>query len=131
MIGLDTNVLVRYIMQDDPKQSARATALIESLTAESPGFISIVAVIELVWVLESAFSLARVQVAQALAGLISIDVFKIERVAVVAAALRTFRNENVDLADCLIERSGAIAGCVRTVTFDKAAVKNSGMTLIA
>ncbi len=52
MIGLDTNVVVRYIMQDDPKQSPKATRLIESLTSDAPGFVPLVAVIELVWVLE-------------------------------------------------------------------------------
>ena len=51
MIGLDTNVLVRYVMQDDPEQSVRATALVESLSVEQPGFVALVAVVELVWVL--------------------------------------------------------------------------------
>ena len=54
MIGLDTNVLVRYIMQDDPEQSPKATELIESLTGENPGYITMVSVIELYWVLTSA-----------------------------------------------------------------------------
>ena len=47
MIGLDTNVLVRYIMQDDPQQSLKATRVIESLTKERPGFIALVSVVEL------------------------------------------------------------------------------------
>ena len=59
MIGLDTNVLVRYIMQDDPKQAALANKLIEGLTAATPGYVSLVAIVELVWVLESAFHLTR------------------------------------------------------------------------
>jgi predicted nucleic-acid-binding protein len=130
MIGLDTNVIVRYIMQDDPRQSAQATALIEKLTEASPGFVSVVSVVELVWVLESAFSLARSQVVGALTNLMSIDVFKIERVGIVAAALRTFRDGNADFADCLIERSSANAGCEKTMTFDRAAVKTAGMVLI-
>ena len=50
MIGLDTNVIVRYIMQDDPKQSPKATQLIESLRNESPGYITMVSVVELYWV---------------------------------------------------------------------------------
>ena len=52
MIGLDTNVLVRYIAQDDPKQSPKATRLIESFTVDAPGYVSVVAVVELVWVFE-------------------------------------------------------------------------------
>ena len=66
MIGLDTNVLVRYIMQDDIKQSPKATKLMESLSVETPGFAPIVAIVELVWVLESSYDLSRQQVSQAL-----------------------------------------------------------------
>lgn len=130
MIGLDTNVIVRYIMQDDPDQSAQATALIERLTPASPGFVSVISIVELVWVLESAFSLARSQVLDVLVNLTSIDVLKIERVAVVAAALRSFREGSADFADCLIERSSANAGCEKTMTFDRAAARTAGMVLI-
>jgi predicted nucleic-acid-binding protein len=130
MIGLDTNVLVRYIMQDDRKQAAQATRLIESLTAASPGYITVVSVIELVWVLGSAFALSREQVAAVLADLMVIDVFKLERVAVVAAAWRMFRDGKADFADCVIERSSTHGGCERTMTFDRAAAKTAGMVLI-
>jgi predicted nucleic-acid-binding protein len=130
MTSLDTNVIVHYIMQDDPQQSAQATVLIEKLTEASPGFVSVESIIKLVWVLESAFSLARTQVVEALVNLMSIDVFKIERVGIVVAALRTFRKGNADFADCLIERSSAGAGCEKTVTFDRAAAKTAGMVLI-
>jgi predicted nucleic-acid-binding protein len=130
MIGLDTNVLVRYIMQDDAKQTKLATNLIESLNDSSPGFVTIVSVVELGWVLESAFELSRVQVAEALQNLIAVDVFKIERVAVVASAVRAFAAGRADLADYLIERSAVQAGCERTMTFDQAAAKSAGMTLV-
>ena len=66
MIGLDTNVLVRYITQDDPKQSSKATRLIESLTAEAPGYVGIVAVIELVWVLTACYSSTRSEIGEVL-----------------------------------------------------------------
>ena len=70
MIGLDTNVVVRYLMQDDPRQSRRATQVIEALTVDEPAFLPIVTIVELVWVLESSYELTRTQVAQALAGLL-------------------------------------------------------------
>lgn len=130
MIGLDTNVLVRYIMQDDAKQAALANKLIEGLTAASPGYISLVVVVELVWVLESAYDLTRRQVTEALRNLISVNVFKMDRVAVVASALRTYAEGTADVADCLIERSSALAGCRCTMTFDRAAAKTGGMVLI-
>lgn len=130
MIGLDTNVVVRYIMQDDPAQSRRATALMERLTEEQPGFLSIVSITELVWVLESAYGLARQEVADMLSKLISIDVLKIERPSIVAAALRGFKAGRADFADCLIERSSAHAGCERTMTFDRSAARTANMILI-
>ena len=66
MIGLDTNVLVRYVMQDDPKQALKATALIESLTDDNPGFITVISVLELYWVLTACYGLTNDQVKQAL-----------------------------------------------------------------
>ena len=130
MIGLDTNVLVRYIMQDDAKQAAFANKLIEGLTEASPGYISLVAIVEMVWVLESAYDLSRQQVTAALRNLLSVNVFKIDRVAVVASALRTYAEGTADVADCLIERSSVLAGCHCTMTFDRAAAKTGGMVLI-
>ncbi|MDH6301241.1 putative nucleic-acid-binding protein [Polynucleobacter sphagniphilus] len=62
MIGLDTNVLVRYIAQDDPKQSAVATNLINSLTKERPGFISVVSMVELVWVMQSCYKATKMEI---------------------------------------------------------------------
>lgn len=130
MIGLDTNVLVRYIMQDDAKQAKLATRLIEGLTDEAPGFISLVTIAELSWVLESAFSLSRTQIVAAVQGLMAVDVFKLERVSVVAAAVRAYGDGRADIADYLIERSCAHSGCTRTMTFDKTAAKSGGMVLI-
>ena len=130
MIGLDTNVVVRYIMQDDPGQARRATALMEGLTEDAPGFLSLVCVTELVWVLESAYGLARNQVVDVLTKLIGIDVLKIERHAVVTAAIRGYRNGKAEFADCLIERSSAHAGCERTMTFDRVAARTANMMLV-
>lgn len=130
MIGLDTNVLVRYIMQDDAKQAKLATKLIEGLSDASPGFISLVTILELTRVLESAFELTRTQIVQMFQNLMAVDVFKIERVAVVASAVRAYAGSKADFADCLSERSSAQAGCERTMTFDKDAAKSGGMVLI-
>jgi len=131
MLGLDTNVLVRYVMQDDPKQSAKAARLIESLSPEAPGFVPRVALIEFVWVLTSCYDLSREQVGQALDALLRAKEVVLEQAEQVAQALRNFRSGPADFADCLIERSSAAAGCELTMTFDAAAVKTAGMTLIA
>jgi predicted nucleic-acid-binding protein len=131
MIGLDTNVLVRYIMQDDPRQSPKANRLMESLSAESPGFVPLVAIVELVWVLSSSYRLSRAQVAAALELLLRGKELVVDRADIVLIALRRFGNGGADFADCLIESTAGSAGCSATMTFDAGAVKAAGMTLVA
>ena len=130
MIGLDTNVLVRYIMQDDPKNSPKANQLIESLDADNPGYITMVSVIELYWVLTSCYELTGEQVGQALEAILRTKSFLVERADQVMRALRVFAGGRADFADCLIERSASGAGCTQTMTFDVGASKHAGMTLI-
>lgn len=130
MIGLDTNVLVRYIMQDDAKQAAKATTLIESLSAAAPGFVTLVSIVELVWVLSSCYDLTRAQVAQALEVILRSKQLIVDQAEHVVRALRAFSAGTADFADCLIERTAAAAGCAQTMTFDSAAAKAAGMTLI-
>ncbi|MBK7050434.1 MAG: type II toxin-antitoxin system VapC family toxin [Rhodoferax sp.] len=130
MIGLDTNVLVRYIMQDDPKQSAKASKLIESLDGNNQGYITMVSVVELYWVLTSSYELSGQQVGQALEAILRTKQFLVERADQVMRALRVFGEGRADFADCLIERSAAGAGCNQTMTFDVGASKFAGMTLI-
>jgi predicted nucleic-acid-binding protein len=130
MIGLDTNVLVRYIMQDDAKQAAKATKLIESLTPSEPGFVPLVAVVELVWVLSGSFDLTRAQVVEALDALIRAKQLVVDQADQVVRALRAYGTGSADFADCLIERTAKAAGCDRVMTFDVGASKQAGMTLI-
>ena len=130
MTGLDTNVLVRYVMQDDAKQSPKASMLIEALTVDAPGFVSLVSIVELVWVLSYSYGLAREQVAEVLELLLRTKEVVVDRADQVLKALRAFEASSADFADCLIERIAASAGCTRTMTFDVAAAKTAGMTLI-
>ena len=130
MTGLDTNVLVRYIMQDDAKQSAKATTLIESLDADRPGFISVVSILELYWVLTSCYDLNNDQVKMALEVLLRTKQIVVDRADQILRALRVFESGKADFADCLIERTAASAGCEQTLTFDVSASKYAGMTLI-
>ncbi|SAL73298.1 PIN domain protein [Caballeronia terrestris] len=90
MIGLDTNVLVRYFAQDDKVQSARATALIESLSVETPGYVTQVALVELVWVMTRAYSAAREDVATIIEALLRAKDFSVENSEVVWKALKVF-----------------------------------------
>ena len=130
MTGLDTNVLVRYIMQDDVAQSPKATALIESLSSEDPGYIAMVSVVELYWVLTSSYELSAQQAAQALEAILRTKQLLVERADQVMRALRVFGDGKADFADCLIERAAASAGCGQTMTFAVNASKHAGMTLL-
>jgi predicted nucleic-acid-binding protein len=130
MIGLDTNVLVRYIMQDDAKQSPKATKLLESLTAEEPGFVPLVAVVELGWVLSACYGLDRVEISSALELMLRTKTLVVDRAEDVERALRVFKARSADFADCLIECIAASAGCVKTMTFDAGAAKAAAMKLI-
>ena len=130
MTGLDTNVLVRYIMQDDAQQSNLASSLIESLTVEAAGFVLQVAFIELVWVLSSCYDLERAQMVAAMEALLRTKEVVVEGAEVIWRAVRIYRDSSADFADCLIERSAAAAGCARTMTFNRGAAKSCSMILI-
>ena len=130
MIALDTNVLVRYIMQDDPKQAAKATKLVESLTSTKPGFVTLVTLVELFWVLSSAFELSRGQIVEAFDGLVRAKQLVVEQRDQVVRALRAYGASSADFPDCLIERTATAAGCAKVITFDVGASKQAGMTLI-
>ena len=130
MIGLDTNVLVRYVMQDDPRQSPRATRLIESLSADEPGFVPVVALMELVWVLAGSYALDRAQIATVLNTLLRSKEMVVDRADLVTQALQRFGAGGADFADALIERIAAAAGCSTTMSFDAGAVKAAAMTLV-
>lgn len=132
MIGLDTNVLVRYLAQDDKAQSAVATKLIEqTLSASRPGFISVVSLVEVVWVLEERYGSTKEEIIDIVERLLRVKQLQVQDAEVVWQAVRLFRNGKADFADCLIERSGSKHGCDHTVSFDKAAVKATGMVQLA
>jgi predicted nucleic-acid-binding protein len=129
VIGLDTNVLVRYITQDDPAQALAALRVMDSLTADSPGFLSLVVMVEIVWVLEVSYGLKKLELQQVLETLLRSKELVVERAEIAWQAFRKFGGGNSDFADCLIERSCHAAECEYTVTFDrKAAV--AGMKLL-
>ena len=130
MIGLDTNVLVRYVAQDDPKQSPVANRLIESLTADAQGYVSVVSVVELVWVLTDCYALTKGELCEVMGTLLRTKEIVVAHVDMVWQALRLFKEGKADFADCLIERFANAAGCDFTATFDRDAAKHCGMRLI-
>ncbi len=130
MIGLDTNIVVRYLTHDDHAQAAAAIKLFHSLSQEGPGFLSLVVITELVWVLESCYGFKKSEILQVLETLLRSKELIVEHAEVVWQALRSFADGNADFADCLIERCGDAAGCLNTFTFDQKATTGSGMRLL-
>jgi predicted nucleic-acid-binding protein len=130
VIGLDTNVLVRYITQDDAVQSPKATRLVESLAAENPGYVGLVSLTELVWVLTGCYSSGKEELVAVLEGLLRTKGLLVEDAEIVWKAVRLFKVGNADFADCLIDCSANQAGCDHTATFDRGAARHCGMRLI-
>lgn len=117
-------------MQDDPRQAELATKIVESLSPAEPGYVTLVSALELGWVLSSCFDLQRSQIADALDALLRTKEIVLQDAEVIWRAVKDFRSSSADLADCLIERSAAAAGCTATLTFDRKAAQSAGMKLI-
>ena len=127
MTGLDTDILVRYLAQDDPVQSLQATEIIERrLNAANPGFVSIVAMVETVWVLDRAYGLGAVAIAGTIERLLQADVLVIEDEQEVFAAMIALKDGQGSFADAVIAALGAKAGCSHTLSFDRKAQRLPG-----
>ncbi|HEX6703924.1 MAG TPA: type II toxin-antitoxin system VapC family toxin [Albitalea sp.] len=132
MIGLDTNVLVRYLAQDDKRQSARASQLIESELSEGvPGFVGLIVLVELCWVLKRLYAATQAELRQTIQDLLNARQLVVERRDVVLLALQRWDVAKADFADALISAIAADAGCAETVTFDVSAAKLPGVRLLA
>jgi predicted nucleic-acid-binding protein len=131
LIGLDTNVVVRYLAQDDPKQSAAATRLFEhALSPESPGFVPAIVLCELAWVLAECYGADRARIRGAIEGLLASRQIAVEAPDLVRRALRAWADSGADFADALIGEVAAAHGAGKTVTFDRAAGKLAGFELL-
>ena len=124
MLGLDTNVLVRYIVQDDSDQATAAERLIEGrCTAQAPGYASVLVLVELVWVLTSAYDYEKATVIPVIRQLLRTAELAVEDRQTVWAALREFESGGADFADYLIAHRNHVQGCTRTYTFDQRAAR--------
>ena len=131
MKGLDTNVLVRYLVQDDPKQATLATRYIERhCTVDSPCFIGHIVLCELAWVLESNYQQSRTQIASIIEQLLQVGQLEVMDPDVTWRALSDYKNSNADFPDHLMARINEAQGCEKTLTFDKKASKQPGFQLL-
>ncbi|MCH9690567.1 MAG: type II toxin-antitoxin system VapC family toxin [Gammaproteobacteria bacterium] len=127
MKGLDTNVLIRYLVQDNLKQSAQATCFIEEqCTDESPCFIGHITLCEMAWVLDSCYGEGRKKIAAVIEKLLQVNQLEVLDPAVVWQAVNDYMKSNADFSDHLLARVNESQGCEVTVTFDKKAGKQPG-----
>lgn len=130
MIGIDTNVLVRYLAEDDPSQTALAVDLIEnSISAEEPAFISLIVLVEVVWVFKGCYGRNRSDLCHLVRAILETKQFKIEQADTAYKALKLYENGNGDFSDALISSICSENECADVFTFDKKA-KSVGMTLL-
>lgn len=120
MIGIDTNVLVRYLVQDDPEQSAQSTLLIEQeCNLSSPGYLSNIVLCELVWVLTGAYKYDKNLVIEVMEQILVTAELLVENENVVRKAINDYKIGSADFSDYLIVNNNQQSGCSKTYTFDK------------
>ncbi len=130
MIGLDSNILVRFLVQDDPAQSAMARSLLSRCSAREPGFVGREVLVELVWVLERAYGRAAPDISSALIGLLEAEELVVEDADDVAAAAVAYGSGMTDFADHMIAAAAMRAGCDTLYTFDRKAARHNRVTLL-
>ncbi|PRX11778.1 PIN domain-containing protein [Martelella mediterranea] len=121
MIGLDTNVLLRLVLQDDEKQSAAVNELFRALPQKGPGFINCITLMEFAWFLRKRLAVSRPEVASAIGDLLEAGDIELEDERLVETALDLMRRTNAEFADILIALRNEQAGCRVTMTLDRAA----------
>ena len=132
MIGVDTNILVRILTADDPKQTELASRFLEeSCSVSLPGVVNTIVITELIWVLESLYGYPRSNIVLALESLLANGKLAIESREQVQAALLTYKNINCDFVDALIVQINLARGCEATATFDRKAAKLKGFVHVS
>jgi predicted nucleic-acid-binding protein len=130
--GLDTNVVLRLILDDDPAQRRAALIFGAGLGREHSAFLSLISLLELDWALRSQYGFQKADVATAIGKLLHTRGLAVEHHSMVVQALRLVESSNADFADALIACRSLDVGCVSIKTFDKkAAGKIPGMELLA
>lgn len=127
MIGLDTNILARFLTKDadDPAQAEASRAVIAQCTPARPGYINRIVLCELVWVLSHTYGEGRSAVGDVIDWLLRTSEFMVEDALEVRQALDLYRTGKADYTDCLLAVLNERAGCAGTRTFDRNAVATS------
>ncbi len=127
MIGLDTNILLRYFVKDDLVQWKRATHFISTrCTAENPGFIDRIALCEMVWVLTRGYGYGRTDIVRIVGQLLASQELFLEDEKLVRSAVQSYDGSNIDFPDALMAKVNLARGCDATATFDRKVAKLDG-----
>ena len=131
MIGIDTNVLVRFLVRDDQAQFERARRLIKRETQSGePVLISLVVLLETEWVLRSRYGLAKTEILTTFSALLDTVELQFEDAPSIEQALYSWKDSVAEFADCLIDARHRALGCRATATFDSGALKLAGFTTV-
>jgi predicted nucleic-acid-binding protein len=130
MKGLDTNVLVRYLVQDNPNQSRAATHFIEQEETDGSLFVNAIVLCELVWVLESAYQYPKHDIIRVIEQILKTRQFHIHEADLLWQTLHSYQKETADFADHYIAHLNQAEGCTLTATFDKKAARLKHFTLL-
>jgi predicted nucleic-acid-binding protein len=123
MLGLDSNVLLRHLLNDDPVQSPAATKFIlANCSRETPGYINLMVLVETLWTLRRGYQYSRAELSRTVAALLATADFEIENAETVSIAVAKSDETGIDLPDLLIILHNEAHGCSRTVSFDKTLV---------
>lgn len=132
MIGLDTNILLRLFLKDDPAQAAKVTALLGRLGETGPGYVNCLTLMEFAWFLRRRMKLPRETVMESVSDLLDVDDIVIEDEHLIEETLSEMARSNAEFQDVFIALRNRQAGCVSTKTFDaKAAARIPGMELLS
>jgi predicted nucleic-acid-binding protein len=131
MIGLDTNVLVRYFVKDDLAQWKKAARFIAArCSSENPGFIDRIGLCELAWVLARGYGYGRADIGRLVGQLLATEELLLEDEEIVRAALQSYQGSSIEFADALMAKVNLAHGCEATATFDRRAARREGFVRV-
>ncbi|HUH48974.1 MAG TPA: type II toxin-antitoxin system VapC family toxin [Mycoplana sp.] len=132
MIGLDTNILLRLFLQDDPGQSEKVAALLKQLPEIGPGYVSCITLMEFAWFLRRRIRLSRDDVMEGISDMLDSQDIQLEDEHIVELTLAEMTRSNAEFADVFIALRNRDAGCITTKALDaKAAKRIPAMELLS
>jgi len=131
MKGVDTNILVRFLVGDDEIQSKKVYKLFKKAESKNDTlFVPLLVVLELIWVLESAYKISRKEIVESISDMILMPIFKFEHQTAIQQFTHFARSNNYDLSDLIIAYSAKKQGCESVFTFDKKASRSDLFELV-